>query len=138
VQSPLPQLHNQEHQVFTKEQLLAFEIKREKVEFEGGFVYVRGMDGTERDRWEQVTLNETKKSKNEIYDHMRASIIVRTVCDENGNRLFADEDIPRVSKMPAAVLDKMYTVGARLSGVSKEDAEEIAKNLQGDRSESST
>lgn len=124
--------------MFTKEQLLAFGVKQEKVEFEGGFVYVRGMDGTERDRWEQTTLQAQQKSKSEIYDHMRASIVARTVCDEKGNRLFSDEDIPKVSKMSAAVLDRMYVVGARLSGVSKSDAEELAKNLEGDRSESST
>lgn len=124
--------------MFTKEQLLAIDIEKEKVELFGGCVYVRGMTGTERDRWEQTMLNDSKKSKGEVYDHMRASIVVRTVCDDKGNRLFSDDDIPRVSLMPAAVLDKMYGVGARLSGVSKDDAEELAKNLHSDRNESST
>jgi len=114
--------------VLSKETLLAATLERERVEVLGDFVFVRGMTGTERDGWEQSILYHKKKSKNDSYDHFRASLVVRTVCDESGTRLFDDKEIPKVSGMPAAVLDVLYGVAARMSGITKEDAEKLGED----------
>jgi hypothetical protein len=120
--------------MLSKEKLLAAEIERERVEILGDCVWVRGMTGTERDQWEQAVLYYQKKSKTESYDQFRASLVVRTVCDENGVRLFTDDEIAKVGAMPCAVVDKLYSVGASLSAVSQKDEEELGKNSMPDQS----
>lgn len=119
------------------EQLLAASLDREKVELLGDFVWVRGMTGTERDSWEYAVSFHQKKSPTGAYDHFRASLVVRTLCDESGVRLCTEKDIPKISQMPAKDLDKLYSVGARLSGVTKEDAEQLGKNSETGQSEDS-
>jgi len=120
--------------MLSKEGLLAAQLEKEKVEILGNFVWVRGMTGTERDQWEQSVLYHQKKSKTESYDQFRASLVARTVCDESGNRLFTDDEIAKVGALPCAIVDKLYSVGARLSAVSQKDEEELGKNSMPDQS----
>lgn len=127
--------------MFTKADILGAELTPEPVDVvingKKGIVYVRGMTGTERDRWEQETLKLKKASKDEVLEHIRASIACRTLCDDKGVRLFTDSDVNAVSQKPASLLDPIYDKGSKLSGIRKEDAEELAKNSQSDRNESS-
>lgn len=128
--------------MFTKEDILGAELVPEPVDVvingKNGVVYVRGMSGAERDRWEQETLKQKLATKDDIADHIRASVVCKTACNEKGVRLFSDSDVKAVSQKPAALLDPLYAKAATLSGIRKEDAEELAKNLQSDQSESST
>lgn len=128
--------------MFTKEELLAAKVAREsvpvKVNGKTGTVWVRGMTGTERDSWEQTVFAKRKGAKDEVYPYYRASLIVRSVCDDKGARLFSDEDIVRVSEMPADILDDIYDVAARLSGISQEEVDRIEKNSMTDQSQSSS
>ena len=124
--------------MLTKEQLLQATIEKEKVDLLGDHAYVRGMTGTERDQWEQWCLFKRKNSKTETVENFRASLVVRTVCDEGGVRLFTDTDLAAVGGMPGALLDKLYEIGARLSGVSNDDAEKLGKNSESDQSDGST
>lgn len=113
----------------TNDQFLALEPGIEKVLLTGGFTYVRGMNGTERDQWEQTVMYHKKKSPIGGYEHFRASLVVRTACNVMGERRFVDKDVERVSKIDAVHLDRMWDAGARLSGVTEQAAEEIGKNL---------
>jgi hypothetical protein len=60
--------------------------------------------------------------------NVRAKLVVRSVVDEDGNRVFRDQDAPALGEKSAAVLDKLYDVASRLSKVTQEDVEELAKN----------
>lgn len=114
--------------MLTKEQLLEAVIDKEKVELLGDFVWVRGMTGTERDQWEQWCHNQRKKSETDTVDNYRASLVVRTACEENGRPFFDPTELVKVGRIPAKHLDRLYEVGARLSGVSSDDAETLGKN----------
>jgi hypothetical protein len=123
----LQQPHNEGvGQVFTKEKLLGLKPRIEKVDIEGDCVYVRSMTVSERDQWEQLIL--AKRDAGKLYNQFRASLLVRTICDEHGSRLFDDADVDKVSEMAAEVADSLYDVGARLSGISKEAVQEVQKN----------
>lgn len=128
--------------MFTKQELLGAKCAIELVEIEANgkrdVVYVRGMSGTERDVWEQTVFQERKKAGSDVYPHYRASLIVKTACDKEGNRLFSDEDIKKVSLLPASVTEPIHDKASRLSGITQADAEELAKNLPSDQSEDST
>jgi hypothetical protein len=57
--------------------------------------------------------------------------------DENGERLFQEEDTFPLGGKSAAALDRIFTVAQRLNGLRDEDVEELAKNSSGDQSEDS-
>ena len=91
----------------------------------GGDIYVRTLNGTERDAFEQSMVGK-KNSTN--LDNVRARFAVLTICDEAGNRLFTANDATALGKKSAAALDRVFAVAQRLNGFSSEDADELAKN----------
>lgn len=127
----------------TREQILECidrRVEKLNVPAWGGDVYVRSLTGTERDEWEQENLVKDPRTKEYSYRlrNIRARLVVKTVCDENGTRIFTDRDADRIGEKNAAVLTKVYEVAARLSGITPEDVEELAKNSGADESAGST
>ncbi len=94
----------------------------------GVTVYVRSMTGTERDDYE-IGLMETKDLPlKEKLHNMRAKLIVRTVVNEDGSRMFSDADIDLVGAKSAAALSKVAKAAQKLNGLTDEELNEIAGN----------
>lgn len=93
----------------------------------GGDVIVQGLSAAEHDKWEDWITNR-KASSEGIF---RASLVVRCLIDEDGNRLYGDQDaeLMALSKKSGRVVDKIYSVAAALSGVTKSDADDLIKNF---------
>jgi len=111
--------------------LAADDLPRELVSVPewGGEVYVRCMTGEERDAWEAsvVDTSGAGKAKPKL-ENLRAKLVARTVVDEDGNRLFSDLDVAVLGRKSAAAMDRLYTVAAKLSKISKSDEEELVGN----------
>lgn len=103
----------------------------------GGAVYVRTLTGSERDLFEQSMLDDRGRRKGSV-PNIRASLAAKTICDQDGNRLFTDKDIDSLGTKSAAALDRVFDVAQRLSGLSKADIEDLAKNSAGGQSGDST
>jgi hypothetical protein len=129
--------------MLTREVILgADDIKREKVDLTEygwpGYVYVQGMTGKQRGRFE-ADLNSTKgKNQQENWIRFRAKMLVYCVVSDAGDRLFRESDVDALNEKSAAPLDCLFAVAQRLSGYRKEDVEEITKNSQDDQSEDSS
>ena len=131
--------------ILTRDKLLIKEeLKKEKIKFKDGFVYVRQMTGRERDRFEQSLVKE-KKSRDGSIDYersledFRAKLAVHTLCDENGVNLLLPEDYPVLSQnMSAAKLELIVNKAQELNRISEQDKENLVKNLEGDPNEDST
>jgi len=94
----------------------------------GGKVRVRGLTGAERDKFE-ASIVTRKGNKAEFNpENIRAKLVAMCVVDENGNRLFTDEDIKILGQKSATALDRIFQVAQRLSGLRTEDFEEMQKN----------
>jgi hypothetical protein len=114
--------------MLTKDQILAatqLPVEEVNVPEWGGTVFVRTMTGTERDQCEQAILT-AKEKKRRL--NVRAMYAVRTIIDEKGNRLFADNDADELAKTSAKALDRIFGVALRMSGVKEEDIAELEKN----------
>jgi hypothetical protein len=127
----------------TREAILActdVQIKPVRVEAWGGDVYVRSLTGAERDKWESSNVIRDRKSG--TYDvkieNLRARLVTLSVCDDKGVRLFTDADVKEIGQKNAAVLAQLYDVAAKLSGITKEDLDDIAKNSSADPNDGST
>lgn len=118
----------------TRDEILsASDIRIEVVETpewgEGTGVYVRGLTGYERDRFEQEGF-ELVDGEMRARDgsNAYARFAARVVCDASGKRLFSDDDIPMLGARSAAPLMRIWRVGQKLSGLTREERETLGKN----------
>jgi hypothetical protein len=117
--------------MLTKDAILASEdLPKELVAVPewGGEVYVRCLTGSERDDWESSVMEMQGSKAKPNLQNLRAKLVARTVCDEEGNRMFGDSDVVALGAKSAAALDRLYTVAARLSKISKSDEDELLGN----------
>lgn len=114
--------------MLNREDILAqTDLKTEIVNIKewGGDVLVSEMSGTVRDAWEQ-TLGE-KDGAGKIVSP-RAKLVVFTVVDEQGNRLFKDNDIDAIGKLSASSLEQICITAMKLNGIGDDEIEEAKKN----------
>ena len=125
----------------TRDDILgAQDIEIEKVDTPewGGFTYVKGMTGTERDRLESSVVEQSGKNANVNLANIRAKLASETICDEEGKRLFSTKDIVALGKKSAAPLQRVFDVGQRLSGITGDDIEELAEEMEANPPNGST
>jgi monomeric isocitrate dehydrogenase len=89
----------------------------------GGIAKIRVMSGTERDRFESEFVGNNKS-----VDMVRAKLVAKCLCDEDGNRLFTEQEIPQLGEKSASVLDKLFTTCMKLNRFTKDDVEDLAGN----------
>jgi hypothetical protein len=103
----------------------------------GGTVRVRALTGAERDAYEASMRQQRGKEFIANLANVRAKLVVRSVVDDDGERIFSDQDANALGKKSAAALDRIFECSARLSRLSDEDVEELAKNSEAGQSEGS-
>ena len=94
----------------------------------GGHIYVRGLTGTERAKWESYVVSVTKNGKPKPNANLRESVLIYALCDASGKRLFKDEDAHLLAEKNGAVIEKLFKIAADLSGLNDEDIEAAEKN----------
>jgi hypothetical protein len=96
----------------------------------GGTVLVRGMTGRERDQFETSMLERGRGGRMVPNTaNTRAKVVARCVVGEDGTRLFTDADIAALGEKSGAAIDRVFEVAARLSGLSDEDREGMARDF---------
>lgn len=99
---------------------------------------VRGLTGDERDAYEQsiVTMHGNKVFPR--FEGARARLVALSIVDEMGKRYFIDADVAALGRKSASALQRVYDLARKLSGLSEEDVEDLAKNSSGAQSEGSS
>lgn len=127
--------------MLSKEDILkADDLEREECEVPewNGSVIVRALNGRERDDYEASCVQQRGNNMHRNLANVRAKLVVRSVIDEDGNRLFEDRDANALGLKSAAALDRVFTVAARLSRLSDEDVDELAGNFSDDPNDGSS
>lgn len=99
-----------------------------------GKAYVRGLTAAEKDRWVARTMPDGEFTWT---NNMTAELVVATLVDEDGERIFSDDDAEAVGRKGAATLTRIFGVAMRLSGLSEEGAAEIDADFSEAQSERS-
>jgi hypothetical protein len=91
-------------------------------------VYVRGISAAERDAWEGGVSK--RRAAGTLHENFRASLVVLSVTDENGVRLYTDskEDLQAAGEIPADELSKLYDAATKINGLTEEDKKDIEGN----------
>lgn len=105
-------------------------------------IRLRSLTGEERDAFEKSVVRVTGKGKSEsrevIIEGMRAKLIARCAVDDKGVRLFSDADIAKLGKKNGAVIDRLFAIAQKLSGLSQEDVAELAGESEAAQNSSSS
>ncbi|KKN42011.1 hypothetical protein LCGC14_0717710 [marine sediment metagenome] len=91
-------------------------------------VWVRTMTGEERDAFESQIVAIKGKKRIVNTRNFRARLVVLTVVDEEGNRVFKDEDIEVVGRKSSKSLDAIVDAARELNGMGDKDIEEMVGN----------
>ena len=94
----------------------------------GGTVFVRGMNGAERDAFELSVVDQKQRGRLDL-SNVRAKLCALTICDEKGERVFSEKDVEALAKKSATALSRVFIVAQRMSGMSEEDAKEIRQDF---------
>jgi len=113
--------------------LNAVDVQTEKVPVPewGDDVIIRGLTGDELDAFQgsvrqfRPTFDGKGMEAVLIQEGMRAKLLVKCLVDEAGERLFTDNDAPALGAKNGAVIDRLYDVAPRLSGLSDEEKAEL-------------
>jgi hypothetical protein len=90
------------------------------------------MTGRERDEFEiQLMVKHGGKTVPD-YTNSRAKLVAKCVVDDDGNRMFSDYDAAALGEKSGALIDLLWEVGARLSGLRDKDMQEMAEDFGGE------
>ena len=91
----------------TKEQMLAADdlaVKAIEIPEWSGSVFIRQMSGLQQQRFELAQAQG---------DPLRSLVARMVLCDESGNLLYTDEDLPLLSAKSSAALDRIFAASAK-------------------------
>jgi len=104
----------------------------------GGEVRLRSLTGAERDAYEQSLVQTRGKSREMNLRNARAKLVALCAVDENGNRLFSDQDVAALGRKNAKPLDRLFDAARRLAGLSEDDVDRLTEDFDDAQSDAST
>lgn len=118
--------------LLNKEQILsAPDLTSEIVEVPewGGQVRVRMLSALERDAlFAEFFDLEHERIRPERVARLRVHLAALTLVDDDGNRLFNDEEIEKLGLKSSAAIERISEAAMRLNGLSAEEMQELKKN----------
>ena len=112
--------------ILSIDQILAandMECERVNVPEWGGDICLRTLMGWERDK-----LNQEAQGENVLL-HFRAKVVARSLCDESGKTLgVTDEQMIALSNKSGKVLDQLFEICCKLSGIGAQDQATVEAN----------
>ena len=102
-------------------------VKVDMPEWLDGYVYVKGMNGLEREEFEKFYRDDTNEPLN-----IRAKLAAMTICDEDGTLLFSIEDAEELGKKSASSLVRIFDVSRGLNSLGDEESEKASEEMETD------
>lgn len=103
--------------------LAANDIKVEKIAIPewGGDYYIRIISGADRDAFEDAYADQKMKS-------FRVRFLVLSLCDEAGERIFADADVAELSKKSAVVINRVFEAAWKANAFTQEAVDALGED----------
>lgn len=119
--------------VLSKDSLFSRGLRRKNVYLpehgEGAFLIVQELTGEQRDEYDASLWRQRKRSKFELsLDHATAKLVALSVINEDGSRMFGDDEIKSLSrKVGASTLKRLAEAAKELSGITDDEIEELSE-----------
>lgn len=89
---------------------------------------LRGMTGTERDRFE-ASMAPKGNSKKPNMENFRARLITWCAVDQEGNRLFNSGDVQMLGSKSALAISRVFDKCQEMNGLSDSDIDELTEDF---------
>jgi hypothetical protein len=96
----------------------------------GAYVRVRGMTAAERDQFEEAAMVERGDKREMNLANYRARLAVWSLVDEDGHRLFTEDDAAWLGEKSVSALNHIMTVAHKLNATTAADVEELVGGLK--------
>ena len=104
--------HEGEH-MLNKTELLRIALKTEEVKLDQGSLKIQEFTTSDREAFEIFAMKmNTGKVKN-----LKAKLIVISVVEDRGSRMFGDDEIGTVSQLPSTITEKLFNAILKLNGM---------------------
>jgi len=103
--------------------LAADDVRKEKVhvpEWKGD-VFLRVLTGTDRDRFEESYADQKMKA-------FRIRFLLLALCDEDGERLFSDDESDILGKKSSVVINRLFETGWKLNAFTQEAVDALGED----------
>jgi len=87
----------------------------------GGAVYMRVISGADRDKFEQAYSDKE-------LGMFRVRFLAASICDENGSRLFSDEEIDELGRKSSIVINRLFNAAFSHNAFTSEAIDELGKD----------
>ena len=111
----------------------ASDIKSERMAVPewGTDVFIKVLSGTERDAFEAGYSDQRMSN-------FRVRFLVLTLCDQNGERVFTDEQVSVLGKRSSLVINRLFEAAWKINMLSPEAVDEAGESSGTDRKNGST
>jgi len=120
--------------LLTRDQLLApREVPLRKLEIPsmGGHVYVKGMTAKERGLFERSFENADGTKNKKRVSEVRQRMVIACCCNESRIPYFTLKDMEMLGNQELNVIEEIVVEAQKLCGMTDDDIEELAGNLDG-------
>lgn len=96
---------------------------------EGAFLIVQELTGEQRDEYDASLWEQRKSSKFRLnLDHATAKLVALSVVNEDGSRMFGDDEVKTLSrKVGASTLKRLAEAAKELSGITDDEIDELTE-----------
>lgn len=109
----------------------AAKVPREKVTVPGiGEIWVYGLTSQEKDLYEDAVVNFNRGSREMRMSNARETLLMLSVRNQHGHRLFSEKDMGRLHLIPAQIIEPILDVARKLSAMTTGEMENLVKNSQ--------
>ena len=92
----------------------------------GGSVFIRNITAGERDHYESSLLDNQGRARN--LKDFRARFLVLALANQDGSRMFKDNEVSELSKMDAQIATWIHDEAQRINGIGVDGEAEAEKN----------
>jgi len=96
-----------------------------------GDVFLRVLTGTDRDRFEESYADQKMKA-------FRIRFLLLALCDEDGERLFSDDEADVLGKKSSVVINRLFEAGWKLNAFTQEAVDALGEDSPLGQSDVST
>jgi hypothetical protein len=86
-----------------------------------GDVFLRVLTGTDRDRFEESYADQKMKA-------FRIRFLLLALCDEDGERLFSDDEADVLGKKSSVVINRLFEAGWKLNAFTQEAVDALGED----------
>lgn len=97
-----------------------------------GSVRLRSLTASELEAYQKSNRGKVDKQGNAqiLWEGSATRLVVRCAVDQNGNRLFSDDDAYELERKSAAAVNRLFKKACELNGITEKEQEDIIKNSE--------